>query len=327
MEMHSLDDLPQDVLKAFSKFLRGKQTDLNPYTRGGGNLPALEFKWRSWLNLQDFPIPFMPKYLVSHHKQVAIPSSQAIISRDAAGVSISMEPSSPITSRQRTIIKGGQGYGEDDIFPMDGDVSTSKLLASTSSLHKPEPSSPILHRVWKSPASSDRVDMRTIMEAERQAADAKRQSPGAGSPLHDGASRKWTPRSAMDTLSRNSPLSAGVLDGSPPTRKGIAVMTSAKASPLRPSPVPIQRNSLPDVHGSPSGPISASQQIMGTNSSSPTDTRGSSGGTASNLKKANPQQEKLLAATGNRLGPLIIPVKNVAAPKLTARRSASRCAN
>jgi hypothetical protein len=325
MEMHALDELPGDVLKSFSLFLRNRQMDYHPHIRQGANIRVLEKRWANWLQLQDFPAAFVPKYLLSNSRSNLTPVSYPMSSLDA-GIA---EAPSPSTSRQRAVARSDHHHGDDDIFPMDGDVSTGKYPVSTTASNLP-PSSPTVSRGWKSPILSDRADMRTIMEAEKLASDAKHQQILGSSPSISVPLRVWMarPMKEQDPKSPRQERPMGTAGGNPPLRNATPTATSgAPSSPLRPSPWKKCPTTTPDADSPASKSLLVHRQTTGSIPSSASDTRSLSSASinpAGTLHIAKqPKEKPMLGPSHHHLGPLIVPVKNSAGTTLPIRRSAS----
>jgi inhibitor of Bruton tyrosine kinase len=319
MEMHALDELPRDVLKSFSIFLRNKQAEYHPKMRLGANIIDLERKWANWLRLQDFPTCFVPKYLLPNSKSNLIPASHSM-SHNARIA----EVTSPGTSRPQDIARSDHNHGDDDIFPMDGDVSTGKYPASTTPTSNLQHSSPTVPRGWKSSGLSDRVDMRAIMEAEKQASDAKRQQILGSSPSTNAPLTNWTARPLKGPKNPRQNHPVGTASRSPPLRTATPITTSGiSSSPLRSSPSKRHLTATSDTNNSASKSSLPHRQMT---SAIPSDTRAISNtsmthaGISNNPKQAN---DKPVPGANRHLGPLIVPVKISPRASLPVRHSAS----
>jgi inhibitor of Bruton tyrosine kinase len=318
MEMHALDELPQDVLKSFSIFLCNKQAECHPQIRLGANIPALERKWANWLQLQDVPTSFVPKYLVPNPKSNLTPTLHPMLSHNAKIAEVPF----PSTSHPRDIARSDHNHGDDDIFPMDGDVATGSTTPTSNLQH----GSPTVSRGWKSPGLSDRVDMRAIMEAEKQASDAKRQQILGSSPSTNAPPTNWTARPLKESRNPKQKQSVGIAGRSPPLRKTTPTTTSGiSSSPLRSSPSKRHLTVTPDTSSVPKS-SSPHRQTTSAIPSSPSDKRTLShtstahAGISNNSKQAN---DKPMSGPTRHLGPLIVPVKISPRTNLPVRRSAS----
>lgn len=170
--MGALDELSQRVLKSFSTFVRQTQRDFHPYIRKGGNISTLEQKWASWLAQQDIPAPFVPRYLTT-----GLRSLGASIPRDMSRLSPehkkSLEHAASSPPGHLTIVSSKRevSVADDELFPMDTDPSTDtvqqpRAIASSSMA--------LSSGVWRSVSVSQKMDMKSIMEAEQLAADSSR---------------------------------------------------------------------------------------------------------------------------------------------------------
>jgi hypothetical protein len=177
MEMHALDDLPLDVLKGFSLYSRRKQMDYHPYIRRGGNLAVLERRWASWLAVQDIPPPFVPRYL-----SFGLRILSALPSRETISAHVLSKESEETTSSPPRRIRHTQpnkAECEDEMFPMDGDAPIVAINQSSS----PFSISPTTSRAWKSASVSQKIDMKSIMEAEQLASDENKLQRAKTNPL------------------------------------------------------------------------------------------------------------------------------------------------
>jgi hypothetical protein len=184
MEMHALDDLPLDVLKGFSLYIRRKQLDYHPYARRGGNLAVLERRWASWLAVQDIPPPFVPRYLSSGLRMFSTLPSRETISAHALSRESEETTSSP--PRQIRHTQPNKAECEDEIFPMDGDAPIVAIDQSSS----PCNISPTTSRAWKSASVSQKIDMKSIMEAEQLVSDENKLQRAKTNPLGQSPTTK-----------------------------------------------------------------------------------------------------------------------------------------
>jgi len=323
MEMHALDDLPQDVLKSFSVFLRGKQMDHYPYTRHGAGIPSLEQKWASWLTLQDIPVPFAPTYFLSSKRPNPVPISHPMSSHGAA-VAV---PLSPGTPHHPTPARGDHQRGGDDIFPMDGDVFAGGSPVPTMPVGNPQINPPTVIRGWKSPIFSHRIDMKALMEAEKQASQTKHQLASGSSPPSHAPSKKWTIRSQKEQPSdaaRDQPMKS--VNKSPSSQKtSLSTMEIPSSSPLRPSSLKKYQIRAGGANILTHRPSVTSSQTDGAISSSPVTHPVSTKASHGALNVAMQSGNKVKLDSSLPLGPLIVPVKSPAVTNLPARRSVSGC--
>lgn len=241
MESRLLDDLPLEMARSFSAFIRTEQTAKHPYIRNGGNLSKLEKDWAEWISLQDIPMPIVRTY----------PSRVASSSNNTTDrVSKSM----PKSAHPPPVL-------EEDIFVMDGDNMNAP---STNPIPSSSP--------WKSATASRKVDMKSIMEAEKVASTPR--GPEARAKA-DGITRSPIPASTSSSHVVN-----------PTTPHPLAVHNTRIVST---SP-----GSKPWKQATPPSPIT-----LKDSPSRPAPSRATSS-TASPLK---PKQE-------GPLGPLIVPIKN-----------------
>ncbi|PVF97010.1 hypothetical protein CPB86DRAFT_761016 [Serendipita vermifera] len=306
MEMRALEDLPQDVLKAFTAFVRKRQADAHPYIRNGGNLVLLTKRHESWLAEQDIPVPFIPTYLSSssrftHHHI------------DARETDRYTQPTSP---QRINAPKSGITHTEDDLFPMDGDSHTPKASTSPSSpTHLPTAST--ASRAWRSTQVHEKTDMRSIMEAEQLASVASRQQQQQGRPLLSGSNpAKWTggakEKSVVGGLGpSNSPSDRHVIE------RGTRGNTTVGPSQSKPSSTPPRPGTSPW-----STPSMANQA---TPSAQPILRRPS--GEPPFPNRASPLTSKGISSSPEHpLGPLITPTKAKPAAPSAMRRSSSETA-
>ncbi|KAG8811719.1 hypothetical protein FRC17_002346 [Serendipita sp. 399] len=172
LEMHVLGDLPFDVLKAFTEFVRQQQRAMHPFIRNDGNLPLLEEKWTEWLSLQDIPTMILPTR-AAHAVVPAIQHHQRSFTLDQ-GSSIKELPiqHSPIQSHKIP------AQCDDEPFSMDTDGIVKPLaLPGVSTSPTQSKTFPIATKAWRSPTVVEKSNMKSIMEAEQMASTSRNSPP------------------------------------------------------------------------------------------------------------------------------------------------------
>ncbi|KAG8809009.1 hypothetical protein FRC17_003655 [Serendipita sp. 399] len=171
LEMHVLGDLPFDVLKAFTEFVRQQQRAMHPFIRNGGNLPLLEEKWTEWLSLQDIPTMILPTRAV--HAVVPSIQHQRGFTLDQ-GSSIKELP----IQHSPTQIHRISAQCDEEPFSMDADgIVKPPALPSVSTSPTQGKTFPIATKAWKSPTVVEKSNMKSIMEAEQMASTSRNSPP------------------------------------------------------------------------------------------------------------------------------------------------------
>jgi hypothetical protein len=188
MESRLLDDLPHDVMKALSAYIRNQQTLKAPFVRKGGCLDALVDKWSAWLEMQDIPTAIVPRTApipirtAQSKSSPPVPGSPPPVTptdTTALSMVVNFPPSAGSLSAVSLKRKPSAVKDHDDgIFTMDDDPPMPVVqLPSAPDVPRPSP--------WKSNAT-EKVDMKAIIEEEQRSrvparrgdSDASDSSPG-----------------------------------------------------------------------------------------------------------------------------------------------------
>jgi len=199
MESRLLDELPHDITKALSAYIRSQQTLKAPFVRNGGNLDASMAKWSAWLEIQDIPTTIVPRtgplpIRTAQNKPsppvsgLPLPSNPVSVTPTQTTAFTAVPHVPPTTSspsaaslrRKPSTVK----ESDDGVFTMDDDppVPVVQPVTVPSDVSRPGP--------WKS-KTTERVDMKAIIAlaeeeqrsripARRGDSDASDSSPSKG---------------------------------------------------------------------------------------------------------------------------------------------------
>lgn len=298
LDQNALDSLPDYAIGGFAHNLRLRQTALQPFMRSGGNLAKLEKRWESWLALQDFPSIIVPTHRIAPLRS----TSTTVIPPPVHSPTTEAPYTARLLANRSTVSQETA-----DLFAMDTDFAASSSLTK-SCLASEAP------RWWKE-SKTEKVDMKSIMEAEQQAADSRRTAQ---------ANKKYQP----PALRPSSSISAGTMSKDIPS-PGPRVAPTALQSTSKSSVGGFTPHSSNEKPWSLPGAAPSSTPPRSTGSPWATPDATPSKGRPSPITKqisantAPPTQQLSKAAPStSQSGPLIIPSK---APGLAApmRKKAS----
>lgn len=198
LEHRMLDELPADLVKQFSAFVRAEQTRKAPVSRSGRIAAEAVARHREWVDMQDWPSPVV---------RSTQPRPPPIRKR---------EPRSPPV-RAAEVRKSVGEDGDGEVFVMDG-VDAIPPLSLSSPVpppkrpqHAASPSLPVEPKAggWKVPTVAPKVDMKAIM-AETAASTLRPPQAGPSVPRTSAASDAVNWRSpqrkpSMSALADNTP--------------------------------------------------------------------------------------------------------------------------
>ena len=113
LESRMLDDLPADLIKQFSAFIREEQQRKSPLSRSTRLVDAAMAKNKAWLELQDFPQPIVRSVTTARPPPVGRKRSVGASPVDSPAVR-------PLTSCRPTQAVQAQDGADDGVFVMDG---------------------------------------------------------------------------------------------------------------------------------------------------------------------------------------------------------------
>lgn len=264
MESRLLDELPPEMIKSFAAFVRGEQIKKHPYIRNGGNMRYLETFWEDWIAEQDISTPIIPRNVGTTSKH-QVPNSPGEVEKK--------------TTPNPSLIKSQVTFeaidDSEEIFTMDG-------------VHNESTSSAPITVPWKSLSSTRKVDMKSIMEAEKMASTTR-------SGASDGNKR------VLDNIARPNRTSAPI-----PVVHSLINSDSSKPSTSTSTTPPSRSNPTIWKQVSPSSPAGPSVLPHGSPARSVPTGRSSLSG---------------LGRAASDLGPLIVPTKTKAPDSLRRRAS------
>lgn len=247
MESRLLDDLPYDVIKALSEYIRGQQTLKAPFLRNGGKLDVLMTRWSAWFEMQDIPATIIPRT-----GSLPIRTVQNKLSPPIPGLSppsnlgpvtptktpLSTVPhhpptaSSPIMAPLKRKLSAVRDP-DDGVFAMDDDPP-APIVQPTITPSDSARSSP-----WKS-KTTEKVDMKTIIalaeEEQRSRVPARR----GDSDASDSSPSKWVVNRGQEQREKGRP-SVGPIETSASGRHGPAenlVKNGISSATIKPHPLP-----------------------------------------------------------------------------------------
>ena len=223
MESRLLDDLPHDVIKAFSAYIRTQQTLKAPFVRKGGNVDTLTARWSTWLEMQDIPTTIVPRTGPLPIRTVQNKPSPPVPGLSPPGnpgpvtptktTALSIVPhhppttSSPIGSslkRKPSAVRDP----DDGVFAMDDDPPVLVVQPAT------DPSDAPRHSPWKS-KTAEKVDMKAIIalaeEEQRSRVPARR---GESDAFDSTSSGKWVVNRGQQQRERGRPSVGPTIEAS-----------------------------------------------------------------------------------------------------------------
>ena len=132
LEGHMLDDLPADLIKDLSAFVREQQTHKAPLARSTRLVDEAMAKHRAWLESEDFPQP-----IVRSAASRAPPIARKRSACASPATSPAMRPLS--TSKPVVARPPSQEIADDGVFMMDGVDAIPPLSLSQPALPRSVP--------------------------------------------------------------------------------------------------------------------------------------------------------------------------------------------
>ena len=322
MESRLLDDLPYDVIKALSAYIRTQQTLKAPFVRNGGNLDVLMARWSAWFEMQDIPITIIPRT-----GPLPIKAAQSKISPPIPGLSppsnpgpitpaLSTVPLHPPTANSPTMAllkrkPSAVRDPDDGVFAMDDDpppIVQPAIIPSDAARSSP----------WKS-KTTEKVDMKAIIalaeEEQRLRVPARR----GDSDASDSSPSKWVVNRGQQQREKGRPSVGPSIESSASiSRHGPAenlMKNAVLSTPMKPHALPsVASNSVTRPSDSP------------WRSSEPqTRPQGSSGPSAfpalSETTPAQDQKRSNMNQAGSTQGPLFTPTKTSSSSTIKRRTS------
>lgn len=129
LEGHMLDDLPADLIKELSAFVREQQTRKAPLARSSRLVDAAMEKHRAWLESEDFPQPIV---------RTGVGKPLSVARKRSVGVSPATSPAMRPLSTSKPIAPQppAQEVADDGVFMMDGVDAIPPLSLSQSAVPK-----------------------------------------------------------------------------------------------------------------------------------------------------------------------------------------------
>jgi inhibitor of Bruton tyrosine kinase len=112
LEQRTLEDLPADLIKQFSAFIREEQRRKSPLSRSGTLVEEKMRKWREWVDAEDWPAPIV-KSSVPRPPPAGRKRGEEAVSptlRSAVGRA---------KQKEREVAKAGLEVTDDGVFMMD----------------------------------------------------------------------------------------------------------------------------------------------------------------------------------------------------------------
>ncbi|KAI0071191.1 hypothetical protein K474DRAFT_1776321 [Panus rudis PR-1116 ss-1] len=181
LESHMLDDLPIDILKQLSNYIRERQKEKSPVSREGVLVKEAMEKFKDWVALQDFPVPITKSG--SHPSRVIgaarlSPPGPSRKKEKTPSTSPALRPQIPALTPLPVTT---QTIAEDEMFVMDESVPSLNLTSPPLASGAPPPvasegsASSRPSGGWKIP-STPKVDMKAIMAEAATATSSNRLS-------------------------------------------------------------------------------------------------------------------------------------------------------
>ncbi|KAI0339735.1 hypothetical protein BDW22DRAFT_1486805 [Trametopsis cervina] len=249
LESHMLEDLPIDIVKQLSAFIRAKHAEKAPLSRSSRLVDTAMEKNADWLAEQDIPQPLIVRERPLIPKDAKL-SPPGPIRREKVSTSPSSSPMirPQISSTRLNAVASNLTDGE--MFIMDGIESVPRLSISQSQAEvasrgpKEQTTPGKAAAGWKVP-SAPRADMKTIM-AE---AEVSRPSGSKATALRPGL----VPTESSNWRSPPPPTTSSASHGPPgsPWKSLTALTNTNTPSNLSPVPTPpatpLLRPSRPEV--------------------------------------------------------------------------------
>ena len=254
MESRLLDDLPYDVIKALSAYIRTQQTLKAPFVRNNGNLDVLMARWSAWFEMQDIPATIIPRT-----GPLPIRTVQTKPSPPIPGLSspsnpgpvtptktppLSTVPHHPLTASSPIMAplkrKSSAVRDPDDgVFAMDDDppapMAQPVVIPCDATRSSP----------WKS-KTTEKVDMKTIIALAEEEQRSRVPTRRGDSDASDSSPSKWVVNRGQQQREKGRPSVGPSIETSPSDCHGPAenlVKNSVSSAPIKP-------HLLPSVTGS-----------------------------------------------------------------------------
>ncbi|OCH89259.1 hypothetical protein OBBRIDRAFT_842555 [Obba rivulosa] len=168
LESRMLEDLPPDLVKQLSIYVRQQQARKYPVSRSNKVVDKAMAAYGDWLAQQDLPQVIVPVFR-SHAFRDSPKLSPPGSGKKSRTLSVLSPPASPVVRPQIPVRPPAGGSPDDEIFVMDADVpalppargdATPVRTQSTDAMNRPTGG-------WKTTTPAPRVDMKAIM-AEAQ---------------------------------------------------------------------------------------------------------------------------------------------------------------
>lgn len=135
LESHLLDDLPIDIVRQLSAFIRDQQAVKSPVSRSGILTTRAMGKYKEWVASEDFPQPVTKSSVHPSRITSSAKHSPPGSLKKLKNIRLSMSPSTSPVLRPQIISLVPQppnpGVHEDEVFLMDENVPSLALNQST----------------------------------------------------------------------------------------------------------------------------------------------------------------------------------------------------
>ncbi|KAI0714213.1 hypothetical protein C8T65DRAFT_573631 [Cerioporus squamosus] len=211
LESRMLEDLPADLIKQLSAFVRAQQKAKYPVSRSTRLVDKAMETWGNWLALQDIPQPIVPSFRPGAFRdspKLSPPGPSRRASRQSA-------PNSPMLRPTLSARPAIANIPDDEVFIMDEPETPTPTSA-------PVPPPGPLSRVpsgsesparpttgWRTITSAPKVDMKSIM------AEASTSKASPGRPVAQAGRAPETPRGTPPRPSLEGPLTGGPIPRMP----------------------------------------------------------------------------------------------------------------
>ncbi|RPD64492.1 hypothetical protein L226DRAFT_506238 [Lentinus tigrinus ALCF2SS1-7] len=208
LESRMLEDLPADLIKQLSAFVRAQQNVKYPVSRSTRLVDKAMETWGDWLALQDIPQVVVPSFRPGAFRdspKLSPPSSSRRANRQSA-------PNSPMLRPTFSARPAAAAIPDDEVFMMDEPETTAPAtgppVAAPGSPSRVPSGSESPARPsggWRTITSAPKVDMKSIMaEASTSKASPARPVPYASRAPE--TPRGTPPRPSLDAPSKGGPI-------------------------------------------------------------------------------------------------------------------------
>lgn len=165
LESRYLDDLPFDLIRQLSSFVREKQTSKYPLSRSNALVEKAMNAESEWLALQDIPEPIIPTFKPDSFKdspKLSPPASNRKLRRKSS--SMLSPPASPMIRPQFSVRANLSGPPDDEVFIMDDpDISPTPSIQASQIA----PETPSKASGWKTISSAPRYVVQLLCHVAR----------------------------------------------------------------------------------------------------------------------------------------------------------------